>query len=65
MVLPTIMNLAEVSRFRTIDEVFRSTEAKTIPAILTEMKLIRDEYVEVLPDDEALNGLRLLYPQKD
>ncbi len=62
MVLPTIMNLAEVRQYRTMDEVFRSTDAKAIPAILTEMKLVGGEYAEVLPEDAALDGLRRLYP---
>ena len=31
MVLPTIMNLAEVSQYRTIDEVFRETERGPVP----------------------------------
>ncbi len=56
MVLPTIMNLVEVSGFMTIEEAIRSTEAKVIPAILTQMKMIRGEYVEVIPEDVIPNG---------
>jgi 8-oxo-dGTP pyrophosphatase MutT (NUDIX family) len=63
LVLPTIMNLVEVSRFGTIEEVIRSTEAKMIPAILTQMKMIRGEYVEVIPEDVIPNGPLPVHPE--
>jgi len=56
MVLPTIMNLRELCRFETIEEVISSTKHKRIPRILTKLVLKGDRYVEVMPDDESVFG---------
>jgi hypothetical protein len=56
MVLPTIMNLRELCRFETIEEVIHSTKNKEIPRILTRLVLKGDQYVEVMPDDESVFG---------
>ncbi len=50
LVLPTISTLAELTAFKTMDEVIKSTEGKEIPPILTRMELIEDDYVEIMPD---------------
>ena len=56
MVLPTIMNLRELCRFETIEEVIHSTKNKEIPRILTRLVLKGDQYVEVMPDNESVFG---------
>lgn len=50
LVLPTISTLAELTVFKTIDEVIKSTKGKKIPAILTRMEFVEDNYVEIMPD---------------
>jgi hypothetical protein len=50
LVLPTISTLAELTFFKKIDEVIKSTEGKNIPPILTRMELVEDNYVEIMPD---------------
>ena len=50
LVLPTISTLAELTAFRKIDEVIKSTEGKKIPPILTRMELVENNYVEIMPD---------------
>lgn len=50
LVLPTISTLAELTAFRKIDEVIKSTEGKKIPPILTRMELVEKNYVEIMPD---------------
>jgi hypothetical protein len=50
MVLPQIMTLEEISRFRTVEEAIASAKARRVPANLTKIKRINDEDVEVMPD---------------
>jgi hypothetical protein len=50
LVLPTISTLAELTAFKTIDEVIKSTEGKNIQPILTRMEIVEDNYVEIMPD---------------
>ena len=50
MVLPTIMTLKELCKFKTVEEVIRSTEGKTIPRILTKMVQKGNQSVEIMPD---------------
>jgi len=50
MVLPTAMTLRELSRFKTIEEILRYSAGKHVPSILTKLKKIRGQFVEVMPD---------------
>jgi 8-oxo-dGTP pyrophosphatase MutT (NUDIX family) len=50
MVLPTVMTLRELCRFKTIEEILAFTKKKHVSPILTILKKINDRYVEVMPD---------------
>jgi 8-oxo-dGTP pyrophosphatase MutT (NUDIX family) len=50
MVLPQIMTLVDVSRFKTVEEAIASAKARRVPANLTKIKRINDDDVEVMPD---------------
>jgi 8-oxo-dGTP pyrophosphatase MutT (NUDIX family) len=50
MVLPQIMTLEDISRFKTVEEALASAKARRVPANLTKIKRIKDEDVEVMPD---------------
>ncbi|MDO8785450.1 MAG: hypothetical protein Q7J12_04455 [Syntrophales bacterium] len=51
LVLPTIMTLRELCRFKTVEEAVRSTEGKDITKILTKMAQKGDQSVEIMPDE--------------
>ncbi|MBE9547172.1 MAG: hypothetical protein IMF10_06735 [Proteobacteria bacterium] len=64
MVLPTIMTLADLCKYKTVDDVIRSTcEEKDIPAILTKMVELDDRLVEVMPDGEVFTARPPEYPE--
>jgi 8-oxo-dGTP pyrophosphatase MutT (NUDIX family) len=50
MVLPQIMTLEDVSRFRTVEEAVASAKARRVPANLTKIRRMNGEDVEVMPD---------------
>ena len=50
MVLPQIMTLEDISRFKTVEDAIASAKARRVPANLTKIKRIKDEDVEVMPD---------------
>ena len=50
MVLPQIMTLVDISRFRTVEEAISSAKQRRVPANLTKIRRINDEDVEVMPD---------------
>ncbi len=50
LILPQIMTLAALSRFKTFAEVVASLQDRPVPANLTEIKLIDGKEVEVMPD---------------
>lgn len=50
MVLPQIMTLGELSRFRTVEEALRCAKKKHVDATRTKMMYLDGRYVEVLPD---------------
>lgn len=65
MVLPTIMTLSELCKYKTVDDAIRSTYKKNaIPAILTEMVEIDDRLVEVMPDGEVFTARPPEYPER-
>jgi hypothetical protein len=57
MVLPTMMTLRELGRFKTIEEALKCAEEKNVTPILTKMKKIRGDYVEVMPDESEMAPL--------
>jgi len=66
MVLPQLMTLRDVSRFRTIDEVIAAARQRKITATLTKIVRMDGNDVEVMPDG-TLFGARLpvySWPQK-
>jgi 8-oxo-dGTP pyrophosphatase MutT (NUDIX family) len=50
IVLPTIMTLKELCRFKTVGDVIKSAAHKNIPRILTKMTRKGNAYVEIMPD---------------
>lgn len=63
MVLPTLMTLVELSRFKTIEEALHSTKHKTVQAVLTCIKEINGKAVEVMPDGRTFHGRLPSYPK--
>jgi 8-oxo-dGTP pyrophosphatase MutT (NUDIX family) len=62
MVLPQIMTLVELSRFRTVAEAIASARQRDIPAILTKIKHINGQDVEVMPDESIPEYRPPVYP---
>jgi hypothetical protein len=58
MVLPQIMTLVDVSRFKTVEEAIASAKQRRVPAYLTKIRLINGKAVEVMPDGTVF-GRRL------
>jgi 8-oxo-dGTP pyrophosphatase MutT (NUDIX family) len=50
MVLPQIMTLVDISRFKTVEEAVTSAKTRRVAANLTKIKRINDDDVEVMPD---------------
>ena len=65
MVLPQIMTLVELSRFKTFEEVIASVREKNIPAHLTKIKNIDGRDVEVMPDGTVFEIRPPVYPWPD
>lgn len=57
MVLPTLVTMKELSQYKTIDEVIRTTKEKKINGILTKMVETDGEIVEYMPDGQAFKGM--------
>ncbi|MFO7568268.1 MAG: hypothetical protein R6W75_00610 [Smithellaceae bacterium] len=62
MVLPQIMTLEDLSRFRTVDEAIASTHARQVPAVLTRIRQIDGKDVEVMPDGAVFEIRPPVYP---
>lgn len=65
MVLPQIMTLGELSRFKTVEEVIASMKERNIPATLTKIKNIDGRDVEVMPDGTVFEIRPPVYPWPD
>jgi 8-oxo-dGTP pyrophosphatase MutT (NUDIX family) len=65
MVLPQIMTLVELARFKTFEEVIASVQEKNIPAHLTKIKNIDGRDVEVMPDGTVFEIRPPVYPWPD
>ena len=62
MVLPTIMTLTELCKYKTVDEAILSTYKKEIHANLTKMEKFNDKFVEVMPDGRVFTYHLPKYP---
>lgn len=65
MVLPQIMTLVDVSRFKTVEEVIASARRRTVPANLTKIMRIEGEDVEVMPDGTVFERRPPVYSWPD
>jgi hypothetical protein len=65
MVLPQIMTLEEISRFRTVEAAISSARQRRVPANLTKIKRINDEDVEVMPDGTVFERRPPVYSWPD
>jgi 8-oxo-dGTP pyrophosphatase MutT (NUDIX family) len=65
MVLPQIVTLQELSRFKTVEEVILSAEKRHVQATLTRMVQMDDKYVEVMPDGTVFQHRPPVYSWPD
>ena len=65
MVLPQIMTLQDISRFKTVAEVMDSAKKRHILSTLTLMKLVGDKDVEVMPDGTVYENRPPVYSWPD
>lgn len=61
LVLPTAMNLAEISQFRSTACAIKAVQKKQVQPVLSELRLIDGEVVEILPQHERGKEMRKLY----
>lgn len=62
MVLPQIITLQELSRFKTIEEAIASAHERHVPATLTRIVQIDGRDVEVMPDGTVFENRPPVYP---
>jgi 8-oxo-dGTP pyrophosphatase MutT (NUDIX family) len=65
MVLPQIMTLGELIRFRTVEEALRCAKKKHVEATRTKMMYLDGRYVEVLPDGAVFQHRPPVYSWPD
>lgn len=67
MVLPQIMTLEDIKRFKTVEDVIETTRKRYVPAMLTKIKRIDGQDVEVMPDGSGFESRPPVYawPDKD
>ncbi|HNV56978.1 MAG TPA: hypothetical protein PLZ82_09720 [Smithellaceae bacterium] len=65
MVLPQIMTLGELSRFRTVEEALQCAKKKRVEATRTKMMYRDGRYVEVMPDGEVFQHRPPVYSWPD
>jgi hypothetical protein len=67
MVLPQIMTLVELSRFRTVEEALAAARNRHVPANLTKIRRIGGADVEVMPDGSVFDRRPPVYswPEKE
>ena len=65
MVLPQIMTLADVSRFKTVEEALAAAGNRQVPAVLTKIRRIGGADVEVMPDGTAYERRPPVYSWPD
>ncbi len=62
MVLPQLMTLAEISRFKTVGEVLAFAKQRDVSATLTRIRRIDGRDVEVMPDGTPFGKRPPVYP---
>ncbi len=65
MVLPQIMTLVEISRFRTVEEAVAAAKKRQVPANLTKIRRIDGADVEVMPDGTVFDRRPPVYSWPD
>jgi len=65
MVLPQIMTLVDLSRFRTVEEALAEAENRKVPANLTKIRRIGGADVEVMPDGTVFDSRPPVYSWPD
>jgi len=65
MVLPQIMTLRELGRFRTVEEALQCAKKKHVEATRTKMAHLEGRYVEVMPDGEVFHHRPPVYSWPD
>jgi hypothetical protein len=65
MVLPQIITLEELSRFKMVEEVIVSARERHVPTILTKIVQLDGRDVEVMPDGSVFENRPPVYPQTD
>ena len=65
MVLPQIMTLVEISRFRTVEEAVAAAKKRQVPANLTKIRRIDGADVEVMPDGTVFERRPPVYSWPD
>jgi 8-oxo-dGTP pyrophosphatase MutT (NUDIX family) len=65
MVLPQIMTLRELSRFRMVEEALQCAKKKHVEATRTKMAHLEGRYVEVMPDGEVFHHRPPVYSWPD
>ena len=65
MVLPQIMTLADISRFKSVEEAVVAARQCRVPANLTKIKRIDDKDVEVMPDGAVFERRPPVYSWPD
>jgi 8-oxo-dGTP pyrophosphatase MutT (NUDIX family) len=62
MVLPQIITLEELSRFKTVEEAIASARERRVPATLTKIVRLDGKDVEVMPDGTVFESRPPVYP---
>jgi 8-oxo-dGTP pyrophosphatase MutT (NUDIX family) len=65
MVLPQIMTLVDLSRFKTVEEALAEAENRKVPANLTKIRRIGGADVEVMPDGTVFDRRPPVYSWPD
>lgn len=65
MVLPQIMTLVDISRFRTVEEALAAAKNRQVPANLTKIRKIGGADVEVMPDGTVFDRRPPVYSWPD
>ncbi len=65
MVLPQIITLEELSRFKTVEEALASARERHVPAILTKIVQLDGRDVEVMPDGTVFESRPPVYSWPD
>jgi hypothetical protein len=65
MVLPQIITLEELSRFKTVEEVIASVQKRHVPATLTKIVQLNGKDVEVMPDGTIFENRPPVYSWPD